>query len=65
MEQVYQNEGWVTAGLIIYHSAGRRLVGVEKGFRRNRLSRGGPLMAGALVATWFVAGTTMGAAGAT
>lgn len=72
MEQVYQNGGWVIGGLTVYMVIllavgwwASKQVSDETDFLVAGRRLGVPLMVGALVATWFGAGTTMGAAGAT
>lgn len=71
MEQAYAYGGWVIAGLAVYMAAllgigwwASRRVSDEADFLVAGRRLGIPLMVGALVATWFGAGTTMGAAGA-
>ncbi|MEP3331062.1 sodium:solute symporter family protein [Sedimentitalea sp.] len=72
MEQTYENGSLVIAGLGIYMLlllavgwwASKR-VSDEADFLVAGRRLGLPLMVGALVATWFGAGTTMGASGAT
>lgn len=72
MEQAYEYGSWVIGGLGIYMMillavgwwASKR-VSDEADFLVAGRRLGLPLMVGALVATWFGAGTTMGASGAT
>lgn len=72
MEQVYEYGSWVIGGLGIYMMilltigwwASKR-VSSEADFLVAGRRLGVPLMIGALVATWYGAGTTMGAAGYT
>ena len=72
MEQVYEYGSWVIGGLGIYMMilltvgwwASKRVEN-EADFLVAGRRLGVPLMIGALVATWYGAGTTMGAAGAT
>lgn len=70
MENAYAYGGWVIAGLGVYMSAllavgwwASKRVSNEADFLVAGRRLGIPLMVGALVATWFGAGTTMGAAG--
>ncbi|MEM1129580.1 MAG: sodium:solute symporter family protein [Pseudomonadota bacterium] len=71
MEEAYEYGGWVIGGLGIYMIillvvgwwASKR-VSDEADFLVAGRRLGVPLMIGALVATWYGAGTTMGAAGA-
>lgn len=72
MEHVYEHGSWVIAGLGVYMVillavgwwASKRVAN-EADFLVAGRRLGVPLMIGALVATWYGAGTTMGAAGAT
>ena len=71
MQEAYAYGGWVIAGLVIYMSAllaigwwASKRVANEADFLVAGRSLGIPLTIGALVATWYGAGTTMGAAGA-
>lgn len=71
MEYTYAYGSWVIAGLAVYMAAllgigwwASRRVSNEADFLVAGRRLGIPLMVGALVATWFGAGTTMGAAGA-
>ena len=71
MQEVYAHGGWVIAGLAVYMAAllaigwwASKRVTNEADFLVAGRSLGVPLTIGALVATWYGAGTTMGAAGA-
>ena len=72
MEQTYEYGSWVIGGLGIYMMIllavgwwASKQVSDEADFLVAGRRLGLPLMVGALVATWFGAGTTMGASGAT
>lgn len=71
MQEAYPDGGWVIAGLAVYMSVllwigwwASKRVSDEADFLVAGRRLGIPLTIGALVATWYGAGTTMGAAGA-
>ena len=71
MQDSYAHGSWVIAGLAVYMGAllwigwwASKRVSNEADFLVAGRSLGIPLTIGALVATWYGAGTTMGAAGA-
>ncbi|WP_172330696.1 hypothetical protein [Mangrovicoccus sp. HB161399] len=72
MTETYANGPWVILGLLVYMGLLLRIgywaskrVADEADFLVAGRRLGVPLMIGALVATWYGAGTTMGAAGMT